>query len=534
MADDDYERLQHNVGTPFQNSQHRRLDSSEATFSSPSQLETVANRQISELNERVEKLASKILTAEKEKSSLRKELDSQKKSNAVVERLKLELMATEESLENALLAAKQSNEEVQYLSEELEELKRLLRDTKEELRLKSSQCDRTANERDVLRREVADLRTLLEHQQTKQQLQKDSHIARDEYRDKNARHRLTDQQDDLDDLKSINMRLQAELDRHLTESTTLNHRLLQSCEELEHCKRQLLQVESQLRDSRSENLRHERDLAAQSAEKTALQRQCVSLQSTIKTLEADLASVIRAKRNTPSKPSSRTAQRRAHLQLSSASKQSTSPVKRSMFGTSGYNYMDALSTDESEAQEELGLKGNGVRYLDRVTTASATKTRQYRQQQNSGKSPVAQFGVSELERSAAEIMAHIMLEELQQQKQTSKGSTSANSSMNQDGVREACIRAALRLVYTSSHLAAGTTDSDHDEGGDSPRNRQSSRPPKVAPFHQLGDRDVLSRLVAETHAGLTALEEAEMMREEVTELEVCNSVFYYAVLSYRQ
>jgi hypothetical protein len=98
-------------------------------------------------------------------------------------------------------------------------------------------------------------------------------------------------------------------------------------------------------------------------------------------------------------------------------------------------------------------------------------------------------------------------------------------------LKDACIRAALRLVYTSTNLvqdpelqrAMAEELEEFSTSANADANFPAASGQKkmpFTPFHALGDRHVLSKLVAETHAGFAAMEEAAMFREEINQLEV--------------
>jgi hypothetical protein len=65
-----------------------------------------------------------------------------------------------------------------------------------------------------------------------------------------------------------------------------------------------------------------------------------------------------------------------------------------------------------------------------------------------------------------------------------------------------------------------TSDLHHHSNSNSNSSSAPHRRVKFTPFHALGDRHVLSKLVADTHAGLTAMEEAAMYRDDINQLEV--------------
>ena len=83
---------------------------------------------------------------------------------------------------------------------------------------------------------------------------------------------------------------------------------------------------------------------------------------------------------------------------------------------------------------------------------------------------------------------------------------------SEDHLREACAKAALRLVSTSSTYKKKSAVSDQDH--------TSEHQDSILPLQQLGDKGFLSKLVIETQTGMAAIDEAKLMRLEVKQLEV--------------
>lgn len=173
------------------------------------------------------------------------------------------------------------------------------------------------------------------------------------------------------------------------------------------------------------------------------------------------------------------------------------------------------------------------------------------------------FSLSVLEQRAAEVMAHMLSEELgravplmtQITAATATGGSrlvSTSSSFNADeyvtaaGLREACSIVALRLLHTSVQAvreehakeSAGDAQQQSDYGSPathtgpvkqtypSPSCRKLNAKQKqvdvipLSPFHVLGDRRYLARLVTETQAGVAALEDVASLRKEIDTLKV--------------
>jgi hypothetical protein len=194
--------------------------------------------------------------------------------------------------------------------------------------------------------------------------------------------------------------------------------------------------------------------------------------------------------------------------------------------------------------------------------------------------------VTQLEIAAAEVVALVLMQEIDahmpaeaaQPVSKSPGAKSRAQAHATPGknafLKEACIRAALRVIHSSTAMArqhlleqkSETPDSGGDavedaysdaqgdvsrssgefEGmgeskrGDrntsvlSSRSRRSSPAGKhkrtaplkglgrveIHPFHALGDREFLARVVAETHAGMSAIEDSDSVKEEIKQLQV--------------
>lgn len=547
---DDFDRLKSNVATPMRS--HMQASNS-SSFRTP-QGESLAAKQITELQDRIELLATKVLTTEKEKSTLKKELDAHRKSDNVVQRLKDELMLTEESLEKALRAAQDANEELADVRGELTMTRGHLDESEGDVQRLTKENAALREDNQQLQRENRDLLQLIEDFEAKATAKAkqsaSSFSAVDDWRQEQKQQRHHEEYATVLELQRINIHLQAELDRQLQESTTLTQHLMRSREEMEQLQRKLVDYEARDRDARTEKHHFERTIQALQTERTNLQRTIGTLESNIKALEADVAAIIRAKNNTPMKPSA----------LSASSRRALATPKRTTGGGGGRpkTFLDAWSSESDADQSQQAAEEaahdaplGSSRYLDRVHLSSGRKTPRRSSATATGAAaatPVTKFSLTELERSAAEIMAHIMLEELQQMQHQNNSSSSGSGSgggkspaakrlIRSEDMKDACIRAALRLVYTSTNLVQDpelqramaeeleTGDAahhSHHHSGSGGSGSSSSRRVKFTPFHALGDRHVLSKLVADTHAGLTAMEEAAMYRDDINQLEVRN------------
>ena len=100
--------------------------------------------------------------------------------------------------------------------------------------------------------------------------------------------------------------------------------------------------------------------------------------------------------------------------------------------------------------------------------------------------------ISKLEQTAVETIAHMMLEEINN---------------NNDNIREACLKAAMRLILSSNKKTENSLTDDVLSNN------------TISPLKALGDRDFLSKLISETQSNLTTIEESSYLKKEVNQLE---------------
>lgn len=463
---------------------------------SPVQAVDIATKQIVDLTDRVERLSSKVLTAEKEKLGLQHQLER-------VDRLKDDLLHSEESLERALDAAQTANEDLKQVTRELDLTKALLKTSEDSLTIKTLECDKLTNENQRL---VKELRDALERLQNHEEFVKEQpHLLRATLSSNSfdeSRAKLITQRADIQDLESENSQLKFELEKLRSQLTLSSSEFVRNKDEIDSFKRKISSLERDLKDCQSENLHLESENRAlkKSLQVTVSER--LDLEKTIEKLELHIHVLEDAERN-----SKGSREFKENVRGTSTS----TVVPRRILRKAARTYFDAESSTDCEEPAQNTQVSPSKKKI------SSLKRRL---------SP-ARVTINEVERSAAEIMAQIMVEELLQGSGGGRESIKDGVRLTENSLKTSCIRAALRLVYTSSRLVNGSDDEDEDPGEDEDleetpgrHNDRVKRRLALTPFHVLGDRDFLSKLVTDTHAGLAALEESLLLKDEVRQLQV--------------
>jgi hypothetical protein len=166
-----------------------------------------------------------------------------------------------------------------------------------------------------------------------------------------------------------------------------------------------------------------------------------------------------------------------------------------------------INTAKSERPSTRKSKVNRNNYFEVVSTDSEDlvgnpideRKSQSRSPQRRGMSNL-NCSLSHLEQKAGEIMAHILADELQR----SRIGTVTKISSKNGNLKEACIRAVLRLFYGQNAIIEESDETDA----------------AASPFHMLGNRDYLSQLVADMYSNMNSLEDAEDLKLEIKQLEV--------------
>lgn len=422
----------------------------------------VASRQVTELTNRIEKITTRLLKTESEKKDAEEQLASQR---AVVQgalQLQHDLRDCEDRLGQALEAAQSAN--MQLLQREAE-VERCSAKLKEKDRLIKAKDDRLTSLEAELAEMTKELDFFRNHQEKKPTLGEG--ISREGERkahvDKLEAFSL---KMTVDDLEAKIVRLNEELEESMKHAAKLSEQVMSSQKETEKWREKARQLEKEhklrVHDLEDENVKYRTLLHDIKSDLERVGRERDKYELSLRKAESDLQALMRAKQKYPSTTRS----------------SSVSSRKKK-----GPHYLD-LSTDSELEQSDKSD--------DQIIYAP--------------KSTLRDDNISQLERKAVEIMAQTLLEELKQSKITN-GHFAASKA---DSLKEACIRATLRIF--SSKEDSG------EEKGEGSADRGSGR---VGPFEILGDRRFLSQLVAEIYDNMSTLEDSEQIKAEVKQLEVC-------------
>lgn len=438
--------------------------------------------------------------------------------------------------------------------------------------------------------------------------------AVDQWRAHESRVEIAGQRAELDALRLEVSKLHRELEKSMRETTAANEARLTAVQDAEQLRGKLLVCEETGRGTKNRIAELEGDLRritnrlneAESS-KNAFEEECARLTTSLAIQEAEMDAYIKAREATPIKVSSSrgvTVQGRAAS--SSAGGLFQSPIRgrahRVEVAAAGGNtatgdFFDIVSDSGSEDSGPVrpGQFESSAPLEHRPHHPSATSATTNRPFYHTHPQAPAKFSVSQLEVAAAEVMALVLMQEIEANTPPAplSSSTSAGSSGNTVAknvyLKDACIRAALRVIHSSTSMVRqqqverlrresssglemenpgipeehvggerdifGDTlprDGDMDGGVDesklsdsriglpSPSKHRAGSPSKqprtakgrvaeaskqlgrieIHPFHALGNRDFLSRVVAETHAGMAAIEDSDLLRQEVKQLEV--------------
>lgn len=440
--------------------------------------------------------------------------------------------------------------------------------------------------------------------------------AADQWRAHESRVEIASQRAEIDALHVEVAKLHRELEKSMRETTSANEARLAAAQEAEQLKGKLTIAEETGRGSKNRIAELEGDLRritsrlneTESA-KNAFEEECARLSTSLAIQEAEMDAYFKAREATPIKVS---ASRGVTVQGRPANTSSgglfQSPIRgrlqRSPEPTAGPitaagDFFDIVSdsgSDDSGPVQPGHLGSTAHRSHDRPEPRDAASKRPF--YYTHPQAP-AKFSVSQLEVAAAEVMALVLMQEIEANTPAAPLSSSAALGAsgasgasavagNGPGVsknvylKDACIRAALRVIHSSTSMvrqqqaerlkrADGDRDGEdpgipedvfgdtlRDGNGDfeggvdesklsdsrvglpSPRKGHGGSPSKqnktvrgglteaskklgrveIHPFHALGNRDFLSRVVAETHAGMAAIEDSDLLRHEIKQLEV--------------
>lgn len=401
---------------------------------------------------------------------------------AEIQRLRKELEQSEEQLGEALQAAQAAQEDLRTREKDLAEAEKQLRQKDEQLVRCQESLSSLREEHENVLKDLSYYKSLSEMRPSR--AMEDRRVQ--EIHNETSRQRLM-----AEDLQVRNNLLNKELEERLKQITQLTDNLIASQQEAERWKtrareqqadhqQRLSQLEDDLRMSRDQIEDLRRDSRRYQAERD-------HYQACLRRAEADLNAIVKAKRDTPVKPIHFSARSTKHRM-----------AKRN-------SYLEVASTDSEDPADSRELEGGSSPVATTGATPKGLKSRGsiFRRSATKG-DRLPPLG--HLERKAGEIMAHILMEELSESKVKSVQAASSKI----DALKEACIRAVLRLLHSN-----GSSISTNDSAESSVLEAED-----VSPFQLLGSRDYLSKLVAETYNNMAVLEDAEDIKQEIKQLEV--------------
>ena len=560
----------------------------------------VATQQITQLNDRVEKLASKLVQSDREKSALQSQL--------AVERDRRQENTTNNSAA-ATAAAAADNHHVSILAEEVLQLRRQLQESdealqrskqevssvREELMTKSAELlsaravverndavkdslkaelDTISAENAKIRNEMLDLRRTVvqsdemmvppEAQRLPSTIAGGTTSSFDQWKLHESRLDIAGKRVEIEELLRANEKLQKELEVLLFEVTAANEACLRATSEAEHYRSQAKAADDDHRKTMLRANELERDLLYKTKELTsmdqareAIEQDRMHLQKAYTRLKEDMSSFMKARENTPMKrpvtPSGAVASR-----LSSMFRTNTfndDPTGGADNYASSY-LLELVSTDSDESTDARH-NNKGKKSWSKSHSRSALKKTAVRslsnQQQQQQQQQYQRMDFTQLELAASEVIAHVLLQEVRTMERDH-----ANMNDSMKSLKEACIRAALRVIHSASMLqldqvvSKSSADEDHlvsssREGiaesksheatttaatatatadgmrrrkGMTAQQQQQLAVDDVAPFAVLGSREYLSKIVADAYAGMVTIEDSDDIKLEIAQLEV--------------
>lgn len=476
---------------------------------------------------RLEKLSSRLLQADEEKAVLLDEIKHLRHSQS--ECARLEAVLTQVEAEKAALQQKHGEVEATLalceaeksaISAQLDALKTSLHEeslskvsTQREVEQLKAEKERHEWEAAEMKRKVAESqRVLVDLESSQIHLRQvaatttSKPSSMEEWRQREARLEIAAQRAQLETLRETNSRLQKDLEASIRDTTSLGDALLRYKHEVEAARGGLLEKEEEARRGRETVIsleRQNRDLLSKTRtlaeDLSAAEEDKRDLKQHIEVLKEDLDSMTRARRIGGGEGEGE----------GGLSPSATAPRDRDERGRiDRLVYLDTSSTDSEGGERERKEShfAGGVRGKARSVKGSEYAS-----------------ALSALEVRAAETMAHMLHEEILRGVSGKGGHDSAR-------LKEACARAALRLIFTSSHyqhIARGAEDrpnmadiAEEGRGGGGGGGGGGDAVHDIAPLHALGNRDFLARLVAETQAGLVAIEDSKLLKRQMKQLEV--------------
>lgn len=433
------------------------------------------------------------------------------------------------------------------------------------------------------------------------------------------------QKTEIHELKQENMKLQREIDQFIREVTKLNENILLKSQEIDHFKEKskyseenyyTIKIELTEKESEIRKLTHK--LNETETAKVSYEEECARLTTALGIQQAEMEAYIRAHEATPRKVHFRTYSHNSSTTAATAlsaglfnSPDRTTTLRGSPHRATTASLGDGIevqSVSSSDESEDSGALHPG--HLLASTDHGTGRRKSFKHNSSGGSEPMTsavtnrdfysnytqptQFPVTQLEIAAAEVIALVLMQEIDANMPKEEVSDRNNVSRSTSNyarttatvvniskaayLKDACIRAALRVVHTSTAMSRqalqernkeqqqqeqdrehrqNTTSStttavdpsgSENEGIDESKrsehhhnnNTTSTTTPtkkkslsshkkpsnthlgrvEIHPFHALGDRELLSRIVAETHAGMAAIEDSDLVKQEIQHLEV--------------
>jgi len=542
----------------------------------------VATQQITQLNDRVEKLASKLVQVDREKSALESQLA-------------MERDRRQESTTTTSAAAAMDNHHVSILAEEVLQLRQQLQESdeallrskqevssvREELLTKSTELlsaratvqkndavkeslkaelDTISAENIKIRNEMLDLRRTVvqsEEMVPPERLlsttgfggvgSSSSSSTFDQWKLHESRLDIAGKRVEIEELLRANEKLQKELEVLLFEVTAANEACLRATSEAEHYRNQAKAADDDHRKTMLRVNELERELHNKTKELTsmdqareAIEQDRMHLQQAYSRLKEDMSSLMKARENTPMKrpvtPSGAVASRLSSMFRTNAfndHEHTTGGAADNYYASTSY-LLELVSSDSDESTIEARRHNKGKK-----NSSSSSRSRSRSALKRTAQSGQQRMDFTQLELAASEVIAHVLLQEVRTME---RDHATANDSMK--SLKEACIRAALRVVHSASMLqldqvvAKSSADEDsmsssregiaesksHDATtaavGTRRRKGVTQQSVDVDPFTVLGSREYLSKIVADVYAGLVTMEDSDAIKLEIAQLEV--------------
>jgi hypothetical protein len=515
--------------------------------------------------------------------------------------------------------------ELQRLREEHAQLHRDAERARHEAAVAQDAKTFATQEAETLRRTVAELRKAVSERDAQTAADaltgRYTGAAMDQWSAHESRVQVASQRGEIESLRQEITRLHRDLEQSMRETTAANDARLSAAQEAEQLRGRLHHSEevsratgSRLAEAESEVRRLTGRLSDAESARTLFEQECGRLSTQLAIQEAEMAALIKAKDATPRKAvtftSGASARGRGAGSSTGGARLFQSPIRLRSSGQTAPGAGAELYEIASSGSGNSDSDDSGAVQPGRLT-ASAVKPLA-RSRKPSGKHSTLEasvissrplygtyaepqkFTVSDLEVAAAEVIALVLLQEIEANTPaeatapvTARGSNPQRNTTNKSPttqsafLKDACVRAALRVVHSSTTLARerlleerqhkeaaeggtqegesyretmadvsrssgefdgsseskrGDTSLGHSRyAGDASPSTHRSRTDRanrggggksklgkveIHPFQALGDHAFLCRVVADMHAGIAAIEEADVVKDEMRQTEV--------------